>query len=157
MLSFFESALMVTAVAINGILAGISIERSIIELPAWSSVNLSGFHDYSLAADLDRGLIFYPAIEVIAAALVIAAAVAGAAAGLSFNGLMLLYVSAVLSVLHSLITTRAAPNMLSLRNKALNKDEVKARFDRFKKWQDRRATLQLLTFLSILLAFAAFV
>ena len=89
--------------------------------------------------------------------IVIAAAVAGAAAGLSFNGLMLLYVSAVLSVLHSLITTRAAPNMLSLRNKALNKDEVKARFDRFKKWQDRRATLQLLTFLDILLAFAAFV
>ena len=151
----FEFALIIAAVAVNGILAGISVGRSLIELPAWRSVNLAGFHDYVQTADLGRGIVFYPAIGIVATALVIATAIVGTISSLPLIVVVLLIVSAILSLLHSATTSRAAPNMLSLRNSALSKEEVKVKFDLFKKWHDRRAALQLSTFLSILLALAA--
>ena len=57
-----------------------------------------------------------------------------------------LYIAAVLAILHSLVTTRAAPINFSQRK--VNQDEEALRnvFDRFEKWQTVRAILNVLIF-----------
>ena len=71
----YEIPLIILAVGVNGIPAGGSVVRSLVELLAWRSINLTGFHDHSLKADLKRGLVFYPAIGIGATFLVITAAI----------------------------------------------------------------------------------
>ena len=153
----FEIPLILVAVAVNGVLAGISSQRSLVELPAWSKINLAKFQDYSRAADLDHGIVLYPVLGVSAAGLVFAATIIGIMSGYSFSQIIFLYVSTILSILHSFATSQAAPNMLSFRNKSISELQVKQKFDAFRKWSDRRATLQLLTFLCLLLSLAVLI
>ena len=152
--SFLEISLMILAISTNGVLAGISVERSLVELPAWDRTNLHGFHEYAQQADLGTGIKFYPAIGITSAALVVAATVSGLVFGTSTYAALFLVISTIFSVLHSITTSRAAPNMLGLRE-SLSDTEVRHRFKEFKKWQDRRAVFQVLSFFMILIALGA--
>ncbi|MDG7007909.1 MAG: hypothetical protein JRN06_06665 [Nitrososphaerota archaeon] len=149
---------LVSAAAVNGFLAGASMFRSLIELPVWEKNQLSGFYRYARAADLGRGFVVYPVFGVGAALIVIAAAPDGyLVGGLSATTSTLLWLSAVLTIAHSVTTSRAAPNMLKLRNSPEEPDVIRPLFAGFKRWQDRRATLQVLTFISVLLTTASLV
>jgi hypothetical protein len=145
------------ATALNGLLAGGSIIRSLVELPAWKKISLSGFYEYARAADLGRGLVLYPVVGIVAALLVVLATIDAYLDGVNSTAMIFFWVSLILAIAHSVTTTKAAPNMLSLRNAPNNPDTTKLVFERFKKWQDRRAALQLVNFLTIVTAMAALI
>jgi hypothetical protein len=142
--------LSVVATALGGILAGASVDRSIVALPAWRRVGARPWATYSRQADLRNGLILYPLLGIGQPLFSIATAVAyrfertnsptGSAA-------LATYAAAVLSVGHVFATTRAAPNMLSLRRIDDNDPEsLQEALRRFEQWQVARGSLQALTF-----------
>jgi hypothetical protein len=149
--------LVAAATFTNGILAGASVIRSLVELPAWKRINLSGFYEYGRAADLGRGLVLYPLVGILAALLAILAAIDGYLDGVNSTAMILLLISLILAIAHSVTTTRAAPNMLRLRNAPNNPELIREVFERFKKWQDRRAALQFVNFLMLAIAMAALI
>jgi hypothetical protein len=148
---------MASAIVANGLLAGLSVFRSLVELPAWKRINLSGFYEYARAADLGRGLVLYPFIGIIAAILVVLATIDGYFDGVNSTAIIFLWISFLLAIAHSITTTRAAPNMLSLRSAPNNPESVQLVFARFKKWQDRRAVLQFVNLLTIVAAMVALI
>jgi hypothetical protein len=69
---------------------------------------------------------------------------------------MPLYISALLSVLHSVTTSRAAPNMLSLRPISSDEAVLSETLNRFAKWHNLRTILQLLNFIMLVWAIVAY-
>ncbi|MGI8586922.1 MAG: hypothetical protein ACR2M0_04440 [Chloroflexia bacterium] len=149
-------ALLVAAATVNGILAGASLDQSIKQLPARHRIGAIAFSVYSRAADLGNGIVWYASIGIGAALLSVLAAIAayfqgaGAAEGLP------IYLAAVLSVLHSLATARAAPTNFEQRCHENDEAALSSIFDRFARWQTLRAFLQVLTFITLLWAIVAY-
>jgi hypothetical protein len=151
------AGIVAAAIVTIGLLAGLSVFRSLVELPAWEKINLSGFYEYVRAADLGRGLILYPLIGIVAALLTVLAAIDGYLDGVNSTMMILLWISLILAIAQSITMTRAAPNMLSLRSAPNNPESVKFVYARFKRWQDRRAALQFINFLTIVIAMAVLI
>ena len=141
--------LSVVATALGGILAGASIDRSIVALPAWRRVGAKPWATYSRQADLSNGLILYPLLGIGQPLFTIATAVAYRLDRTNSprSAALPTYAAAVLSVGHLFATTRAAPNMLSLKRIDDNDLEaLQGAFRRFEQWQVLRGSLQALTF-----------
>lgn len=151
-MTWLTMALTVGATAFNGILAGASLDQSIKQLPARHRMGVVAFSAYSQAADLGNGILWYAILGVGAALLTIAAAVTGAVTGLPFSQALPLVSAAILSVLHSVVSSQAAPTNFSQR-KVRNDTAALARvFDRFERWQALRCAVQALTFAVMLCA-----
>lgn len=150
-------ALILAATAADGILAGASLDQSIKQLPVRHRIGLVAYSEYSRASDLGPGVLWYGILGVGAAVLTSAAAVAAFIQGATLASATPLYVAAGLAVLHSLVTTQAAPTNFSQRR--VSKDEVAlARvFDRFERWQTLRAALQVINFGAMLWALVVYV
>jgi hypothetical protein len=147
--------LIVAATAVDGLLAGASLDQSIKQLPARHKIGLVAYSEYSRASDLGPGILWYAILGVGAAVLAIAATVAAFLEGVS--SVTPFYVAAGLAILHSLVTTQAAPTNFSQRR--VTKDEVALGrvFDRFERWQMLRAALQVLNFGAMLWALITYV
>jgi hypothetical protein len=78
------------------------------------------------------------------------AAVAAFLQGVGSMPAVPIYVAAVLSILHSLVTTQAAPTMWSQRRYDQDAAALGTVFDRFERWHAIRALLQVLTFGALL-------
>jgi hypothetical protein len=133
------------AAALNGLLAGASLDQSLKQLPARHRMGVIAFSLYSRSADLSRnGVVWYALTGVSAALLTLAAAVATFVAGSAHTLPILL--AAILSVLHSIATSQAAPT--NFRQRKVFKDEaaLAAVFDTFERWQTARVILQVCTF-----------
>ncbi len=143
--------LLVAAVIFNGLLAGGSVEKSLVELPARHKMDLLSFVEFSRAADLGRGLRYYAVIGVAAPILTIAAAVAIALEGM-LPALVVdaAYVAAILSIGHLLATAGAAPKMLTFRQEGISRERAETVYRAFERWQVVRAALQLATFITSL-------
>ncbi len=115
--------LVVAATAADGLLAGASLDQSIKQLPARHKIGLIAYSAYSRASDLGPGILWYGILGVGAAVLTIAAAVAAFFQEVPSASSSPLYVAAALAVLHSLVTTQAAPTNFSQRRVA--KDELR--------------------------------
>jgi hypothetical protein len=113
----------VTATAADGQLAGASLDQSIKQLPTRHKIGLVAYSEYSRASDLGPGILSYGHLGVGAALLTIAAAVAAFLEGVLPASATPLYMAAGLAVLHSLVTTQAAPTNFSQRRVA--KDELR--------------------------------
>jgi hypothetical protein len=149
--------LVVAATALNGILAGASLDQSIKQLPARHRIGAVAYSAYTQAADLGRnGLIWYPSIGIGAALLTIGAAGAAVFQGVEVAQAVPIYIAAALSILHSLLTTQAAPTMWSQRRYGQDEATLGAVFDRFERLHTMRALLQVLTFGVMLWALVAF-
>jgi hypothetical protein len=138
--------LIVAATVADGILAGASLDQSIKQLPARHRIGVVAYSAYSRAADLGNGILWYGILGVGAALLTVVAAIAAYLAGLAPTVTIPLYVAALLAVLHSLVTTQAAPTNFSQRLVADDDVALTRVFNRFEKWQALRAALQLLNF-----------
>lgn len=145
-------ALALAAAALDGVLAGASLDQSIKQLPARHRMGAVAFSAYSRAADLGNGIFWYGLLGVGAALVTIAAAAASVIAGRSFEQSLPLLIAAMLSVLHSLVTTQAAPTNFSQRRVPNDEAALAGVFDRFERWQTLRAVLQVLTFAATLWA-----
>jgi len=149
------SALVLSATAANGLLAGASLDQSIKQLPARRRIGVVDYSAYSRASDLGNGIAFYGILGVGAAALTIAAAVSAHRHEPHSRRTPPLYAAAGLAALHSLATTRAAPTNFSQRRVAQDDETALAKiFDRFERWQTVRAVLQMLNLGAMLWAVA---
>jgi hypothetical protein len=147
--------LLMAAVVGNGLLVGASLDQVIKQLPARHRIGVVAFSDYSRAGDLGRGIPWYAALGIGAALLTVLAAVAGLADPPSTQAAAALWLALLLTGAHSLTTVRAAPLNFSQRAAAGDPDRLAAIFDRFQRWSTARATLQVLTLLSVTAALAA--
>ena len=148
--------LILAATVVTGLLAGASLDKAIVQLPARHRMGVVGFAAFSRANDLGNGLIVYPVLGISAALLTIVAALAAFLQGAPAAHTLPLYISALLAVLHSVTTVRAAPNMLSLRQPTSDETILTETFNRFAKWHNLRAVLQLLNFVMLLWAVIAY-
>jgi hypothetical protein len=138
--------LIIAAAAANGILAGASLDQSVKQLPARHRLGPTSYSAYSRAADLGNGIAWYAGIGVGAALLAVLAAVAVFFGGVATADALPVYLATGLSVLHTLVTTQAAPLNFSQRKHENNEAALALLFDRFERLQALRATLQVLTF-----------
>src|SRR5207244_5315311 len=112
--STLQWSLLAAATILNGILAGGSVIKSVVELPARRAIGLPAMAAYHRAADLHTGLWVYPALGLAAPALTISL-------GMGFvidhdapvTAASFVYLAAALSLAHIFATTRAAPNFSS--------------------------------------------
>ena len=149
--------LILAATIVTGLLAGASLDKALVQLPARHRMGAVGFASFSKANDLGNGFIVYPALGISAALLTIIAAVTAFMQGTPLEHIWPLYVSALLAVLHSITTSRAAPNMLSLRQSTKDESILIETFNRFAKWHNLRAILQLLNFIMLVWAIVAYI
>ncbi|HEY1386956.1 MAG TPA: hypothetical protein VGF38_00320 [Ktedonobacterales bacterium] len=147
------------ATALDGILAGASLDQSIKQLPARRRIGAAAYSVYARAADLGTGIVWYAALGIGAALLTIVAAIVALVQSAPTSIALPLYLAAAASVAHSFTTSRAAPIMLSQRQIAAtaeNGPKLAALFDRFERWQTARVVVQVVTFGLMLWALAAF-
>ena len=149
-------ALLVAANALSGILAGVSLDQSIKQLPTRHRIGAIAYSQYSQASDLKSGIVWYAALGIGAALLTIATAVAAFFQAVSFPQALPIDMAAGLAILNSLVTTQAAPTNFSQRRHPNDEDALAAIFDRFARWQALRAVLQVLTFSALLWAMVIF-
>jgi hypothetical protein len=148
-------ALLVLAAAVDGLLAGASLDQSIKQLPARRRMGVPAFSVYSRAADLANGVWWYALLGVSGAVLTLAAAGAAIALALPIVQSAPLAIAMLLAIAHTFTTVRAAPINFSQRTVGDDEGALAAIFDRFERWQTVRAILQLATFLTVLWALAA--
>jgi hypothetical protein len=147
--------LLMAAMLGNGLLAGASLDQVVKQLPARHRIGVIAFSDYSKAGDLGRGIAWYAALGIGAALLTVIAAVVGLAERPSAPAAAALWLALALTVAHSFTTLRAAPLNFSQRAAAGDPARLAAIFDRFERWSTARATLQVLTLLSVTSALIA--
>src|SRR5512146_1279289 len=92
--------LLVLATLLTGLLAGISLDKAIVQLPARRRLGVQAFSAFSWANDLGNGLVFYPIMGIGSALLTI---LAGLSAWLGKNDpaqAWPLYVAVFLAIFH---------------------------------------------------------
>jgi hypothetical protein len=144
-LKMLPTTLLLAATAADGLLAGASLDQSIKQLPARHRIGIRNYSSYSRAADLGNGIAFYGILGVGAAALTIASAITMHRTGAPARQTRPLNLAAGLAILHSLVTTQAAP--IDFRQRAIDLDDTAALtqlFAQFERWQTVRAVLQVL-------------
>ena len=133
------------AAALNGLLAGASLDQSLKQLPARHRMGVSAFSLYSRSADLSHnGVIWYAFLGISAALLTLAAAVATFVSRSAHT--LPIVLAAILSVLHSIATSQAAPTNFRQRKVLSDEAALAAVFDTFERWQTLRVILQVCTF-----------
>lgn len=140
----------------NGLIAGASLDRSVVQLPARRKIGVPAYSAYSVAHELEGvGLIWYPVLGIGSALLTIAAAVLVAATGITLLNGSPIYLAAITAVMHTVVTARAAP--LNFRQRSAQGDEAElARIiDSFERWHAARAILQLASFAGTVVALAS--
>jgi hypothetical protein len=142
--------LTLAATILTGLLAGASLDQSIKQLPARRSLGVKAYSLYSRASDLRAGKPFYGLLGIGSAGLTIAAAVAVHRASLPNATCFLLDLGVLFAVLHSLVTMRAAPILLSQHRFQADPGALTQLLDRFARWQALRAGLQVTNFLTLL-------
>lgn len=99
------------AVLANGLLAELSLDRSLVAMPAWQRVGVRGWAAFSRRADLGNGLVLYPLLGIGGPLLSIAIAVTFALGSSVPSAAVPVAIAVVLSIAHVLGTVRAAPAM----------------------------------------------
>lgn len=140
------------ALVADGLLAGLSLDKVIVQLPARRRIGAVAYAAYARSADLGNGVAYYAALGVGAAALTIAAFAAAAARGSSGTVTGLLAAAAALSVLHSIATGRAAPVMFKIGRAEDTQAALAPLLARFARWSAARAALQAATLITVAIA-----
>jgi hypothetical protein len=138
--------LLAIATAVDGLLAGASLDQSIKQLPARHQIGMRAFSAYSRAADQANGLLLYVLLGVGGAVLTLAVAGWSLALALPAAQTLPVLLAGGLAIAHTLTTARAAPINWSQRAVAGDEGALALVFRRFELWQSARAVLQLLTF-----------
>lgn len=139
-----RSAVLVAAVAVNGMLVGASLDQAIKQLPARHRIGVRAHSGYSQAADLDNGVAWYGGLGLVAAALTLAVAAPALGFGRERSDRHLRStITAVATVGWLVVTAWAAPLSFSQRT-ASDTQALTAIFDSFEQLNLLRAGLQLL-------------
>lgn len=139
--------LVALATAVDGLLAGASLDQSIKQLPARHRIGILAFSAYSRASDQANGIAWYAGLGIGGAFLTLAAAGSAIAVDAPAGQRVPVLLAGGLAIAHSFTTARAAPINFSQRKVADDETALGVVFDRFERWQTLRAVLQLATFL----------
>lgn len=142
------------ALVADGLLAGLSLDKVIVQLPARQRIGMTAYATYARAADLGNGIAFYPAVGVSAAMLTLAAFAVAASRGAPGDVIGLLAAAAALSLLHSAATGRAAPTMFQIGRAGNTEAALTPLLTRFARWSAARAALQTATLIVVAIAIA---
>ena len=140
------------ALAADGILAGLSLDKVIVQLPVRRRIGVTAYAAYARAADLGNGIAFYAAVGVGAAALTLAAFAVAAALGTPGMVTGLLAAAAALSLAHSAMTGRAAPAMFRIGRAGDDPAALAPLLARFARWSAARAGTQTATLAVVAIA-----
>jgi hypothetical protein len=138
------------ALVADGILAGLWLDKVIVQLPARRRIGVTACAAYAREADLGNGMAFYPAVG--AAALTLAAFAVAAARGAPGAVTGLLAAAAGLSPLHSAATGRAAPTTFQIGRAGDTDAALAPLLARFARWSAARAALQTATLIAVAIA-----
>jgi hypothetical protein len=147
-------AVLALATAVNGWLSGLNVDTALVKLPARRRIGAVAYATFARGNDLGNGLFVYPLLGISAALLTLLATVLAFVARSPQEVLLLLSLASLLSILHTLATTRAAPVMLSIKEAPDDEALLTAKLDRFARWHAVRAAFQTLTFFLLLWALA---
>src|SRR5262245_9604934 len=87
--------LVLAATIVTGLLAGTSLDKAVVQLPARRRMSIHGFANFSRANDLGNGLFMYPAMGILAALLTMIAALSAFLRATSLAQAWPLYVAAL--------------------------------------------------------------
>jgi hypothetical protein len=142
------------ALVADGILAGLSLDKVIVQLPARRRIGVTAYAAYARAADLGNGIAFYAAVGVGAAVLTLAAFAVAASRGAPGAVTGLLAAAALLSLVHSAMTARAAPTMFQIGRAGDDQAHLAPLLARFAHWSTARAAAQIATLIVVAIAVA---
>lgn len=140
------------ATGMNGLLAGMSVDTSLVKLPSRRRIGNVSYAVFARGNDLGNGRIVYPLLGLGSALLTFVATIVVYASHLSINQLAPLYIASATSIIHSFATTKAAPVMLGLKKTPDDERILRAKLDKFEKWQTVRCIFQVITFVVMLWA-----
>jgi len=146
--------LFVVVLFADGILAGLSVDKVIVQLPARRRLGVVVYAAYARAADLGGGLVLYPVVGIGAALLTITAFPVALFSEAPGATVLLLGIAALRSVLHSVATGIAAPTMMRIGRSPDDEAALTPLLSRFALASGIRAILQVATFVIVLIAVA---
>ena len=157
MASSVTKAFAAGAALFGGLLAGVTVNRALVQLPAWRRIGVVAWADFTRAENTGIGTIVYPALGLAALLLTIGTAVAfrfdrdkrGARS-------LPIYASAVLAITWALVTRVVlVPTMFALKTAGDNAVELQQIFLRVARGSAVNDVLHVVTFTLSLWALAA--
>jgi hypothetical protein len=145
-------SLILVATALNGMLAGGSLEASLVKLPARRRIGNIAYATFARGNDLGNGRVVYPVWAISATLLIFLATMVAFVTTQPLGRLLPLLLASGTSVCHFIATSQAAPTMLSLKSTPDDEAVLAAKLDRFERWHAVRTVFQLLTFFLMLWA-----
>ena len=140
------------ALVADGLLAGLSLDKVIVQLPARRQIGVTAYAAYARASDLGNGIAFYAVVGVGAAMLTLAAFAVALGAPGDVTGLL---AAAAVFSLHSAATGRAAPAMFQIGRTGDDEAALTPLLTRFARWSAARAAVQTATLIVVATAIAA--
>lgn len=131
---------------LGGLIAGASVNRYVVEVPAWRHMDIIQWANYSRHADLGNGFILYPFLGIGLVIFSVAAGVGYYLDGKPEDAGLPVYLTALLAIIGIGLTRLAAPVMLSLKTSGNNIHVLRHAFNSFHYWGSFRAAAQVLAF-----------
>ena len=144
--------LIIIALALNGGLAGGSLEASLVKVPTRRRIGNVAYATFARGNDLGNGRVVYPVWAISATLFTFLATVVALITKQPMGLILPLALASGMSVCHFLATSQAAPAMLSLKDTPDDEALLKPKLDQFERWQAVRAAFQVLTFFVLLWA-----
>ena len=141
--SFFIS------VVFTGLLCGASLDQSIKQLPARRIIGAKAFSGYAKAADLKNGVPWYAVLGVGAALSSIMTAVLACVWHAWTTSTVLLVLSGLFAICHSVCTSLAAP-LYHKQKKIEDEHQLELLLNKFSSIQVYRSVFIILNFLSLI-------
>jgi hypothetical protein len=138
------------AALIGGVLAGVAVERLVVQLHAWRVVGVRAWAEFSRHADLGYGRVVYPFLGIGQLVLTWAAALMLVRDDVPVPALLraTAWSAAAFAFIGLSFTALAAPHMLRLRRIGDSPAELQRAFDGFYRWSKLRAMFQIASFLA---------
>jgi len=140
------------SVLFNATLSGLSVDTALVKLPTRWRIGVLAYATFARGNDLGNGVRVYPVWAILSALLVAVPTILAVTRGLSSSLTLVLAIASVATVGHFVVTGRAAPVMLSLRNTADDERLLTARLNAFARWHAARTVLQLLASVTLIAA-----
>lgn len=119
-----------------------SLNRTLVEMPAWQHLGAQAWATFSRSADLRNGTILYPLAGIGGTVLILAAAIAfRLGPRRPWSVALPLYGAALMAICVMLTTTQAAPIMLSLHRIGDDPRALQLAFEGFYRWDSIRAVI----------------
>lgn len=133
-----------------------SLNRTLVEMPAWQHLGAEAWAAFSVRADLGNGRTLYPLAGIGGTVLILGAAIAFRLnPRRPWSVAIPLYAGALMAVCVMLTTTQAAPVMLSLHRIGSDPARLQQAFERFYRWDSIRAVFGALEGCAEILALVA--